>query len=84
MDIRAIAFDLDDTLLHSDGSISDYTVDVLQQAHARGIRILPASGRTRDSMWRAIPRLCGLLHFVQRRRGLDAGQDTDDAGTPPR
>lgn len=64
MDIPAIAFDLDDTLLHSDGSISDYTVDVLQRAHARGIRILPASGRTRDSMWRAIPRIAFADCFI--------------------
>lgn len=54
MSIRAIAFDLDDTLLRSDGSISPYTVEVLTRAAARGIRILPASGRTYGSMLRAI------------------------------
>ncbi len=50
MNIRAITFDLDDTLLRDDLTISDYTVRVMHRAAAEGIRILPASGRARDSM----------------------------------
>lgn len=50
MTTRAIAFDLDDTLLRDDRTISDYTVSVLAACAARGIRIIPASGRARDSM----------------------------------
>lgn len=50
MDIQAIAFDMDDTLLHDDGSISPYTLSVLRKAADRGIRIIPASGRTSSSM----------------------------------
>lgn len=57
MPIRAIAFDLDDTLLRSDAAVSDYTVDVLRRAAAQGFIILPASGRTRDSMWAAVKRI---------------------------
>lgn len=57
MSIRAISFDLDDTLLRSDGSISDYTADVLHRAAAKGIFIIPASGRTIGSMRRAVPRI---------------------------
>lgn len=60
MSIRAIAFDLDDTLLRSDGSISAYTLDVLRRAHQRGIHIIPATGRTRDSMWKA----AGCIDFA--------------------
>lgn len=60
MPIRAIAFDLDDTLLRSDGSISAYTVDVLTRAHERGIRIIPASGRTYGSMMKAIPAILDI------------------------
>ena len=51
MPVRAIAFDLDDTLLRSDMSISAYTLSVLHRAADQGIIILPASGRTRDSMY---------------------------------
>lgn len=55
--IKAIAFDLDDTLLRSDATVSDHTVDVLKTCSRQGIRILPASGRTRDSMWPTIRRI---------------------------
>ena len=64
MSIRAIAFDLDDTLLRPDASVSDYTVDVLRRAAERGIIILPASGRTRDSMWPAVQRIGCASAFI--------------------
>lgn len=57
MKTQAIAFDLDDTLLRSDRTISDYTVAVLRRASAQGIHILPASGRARDSMRPFVERL---------------------------
>lgn len=48
--VDAIAFDLDDTLLRDDRTISPYTLSVLRRAADAGIRVIPASGRTRDSM----------------------------------
>lgn len=60
MSIHAIAFDLDDTLLRSDGSISAYTVDVLRRVHERGVIIIPASGRTFGSMMKAVPPIIHL------------------------
>lgn len=45
-----VCFDLDDTLLHEDLSISDYTVNVLSRLSSLGIRIVPASGRAKKSM----------------------------------
>ncbi|MGN0778365.1 MAG: Cof-type HAD-IIB family hydrolase [Aristaeellaceae bacterium] len=48
--IQAVAFDLDDTLLRDDRTISAYTVAVLRKAAAMGIKIIPASGRARESM----------------------------------
>lgn len=50
MSVRAIAFDLDDTLLRDDRSISPYTISVLHRAAEKGILIIPASGRTSSSM----------------------------------
>lgn len=47
---QAIAFDLDDTLLRDDRSISPYTISVLRRAAEQGIRVIPASGRTGRSM----------------------------------
>ena len=64
MSIRAIAFDLDDTLLRSDLSVSAYTIDVLHRAAERGIIILPASGRTRDSMFPTVQRIGCASAFI--------------------
>ena len=47
---EAVVFDLDDTLLRNDRTISDFTVDVMRSLAGHGIRILPASGRARESM----------------------------------
>lgn len=64
MPIRAIAFDLDDTLLRSDLTVSDYTLDVLRRAAAKGVIILPASGRTRDSMFPTVARIGCASAFI--------------------
>ncbi len=50
MNIRAIAFDMDDTLLRDDRTISPYTLEVLRRAASEGVHIIPASGRARDSL----------------------------------
>jgi len=42
---RAIILDLDGTLLRSDGSVSDYTLEVLEECRRRGIRIIVATAR---------------------------------------
>ncbi len=46
----AIAFDLDDTLLRNNLTISQYTVSVLQAFRREGVKIIPASGRALMSM----------------------------------
>ena len=48
--MKAVAFDLDDTLLHDDLTISDYTVSVFRELHRRGFFVIAASGRSRFSM----------------------------------
>ncbi len=48
--MKAVIFDLDDTLLHDDLTISDYTVRVMRTLHDRGVHIIPASGRSHMSM----------------------------------
>ena len=42
---KAIVLDLDGTLLHSDGSISEYTLKILQECKNRGIYIVVATAR---------------------------------------
>ena len=43
--IKCIAFDLDYTVINSDGTMSDATRTVIEQAIAEGIEIVPVSGR---------------------------------------
>ena len=69
MSIQAIAFDLDDTLLRADGTVSEYTVSVLRACRERGILIFPASGRTRDSMWPTVERIGCAEAFISCNGG---------------
>lgn len=48
--IRAIVSDLDDTLVDEAGKLTPYTVQVLKRCIARGIHVIPASGRTQTSL----------------------------------
>ena len=48
--IKAAVFDLDDTLLRDDLSISYYSIRVFRRLHASGFLFMAASGRTRMSM----------------------------------
>lgn len=43
--IKAIIMDLDRTLLHTDKTISDYSISILKKCRERGIRIMAASAR---------------------------------------
>lgn len=43
--MKAIITDLDRTLLHTDKSVSKYTIDVLKKCHDQGILIMAASAR---------------------------------------
>lgn len=52
--IKLIACDLDGTLLHSDKSISDYTIKVLEECRARGIMIAFATARSERGAIRAV------------------------------
>ena len=44
---KAVILDLDGTLLHSDGSISEHTLRVLQKCKARGIYVVIATASIR-------------------------------------
>lgn len=62
--MKAIMFDLDDTLLRDDRTISEYTVSVMRRAAARGIHVIPASGRACHSMQRFVHQLDCASLFV--------------------
>lgn len=50
MQIKTIVTDCDDTLLTDDLTITPFTREVLKRAHAKGIRIILASGRAPASL----------------------------------
>lgn len=54
MAIRLIAFDLDDTLLRDDLTVSGEDIAAIRLAAERGIHILPASGRRLSAMGPAL------------------------------
>lgn len=59
MRIKAIIVDLDKTLLHTDKSISSYTVEVLKKCQNKGIKVLVATARPS----RAIQEYLKLIEF---------------------
>ena len=48
--MKAVVFDLDDTLLRDDLTISDYSVNVFRSLHQKGFYVIAASGRAQLSM----------------------------------
>ena len=59
-DVRLIAFDLDGTLLNSEKLLSERTLRALSEAWARGIELVPCTGRFFDAM----PKVVKDLPFV--------------------
>ena len=59
MDYRAIIVDFDRTLLHTDKTISEYTVKVLLDLQKSGIRLFAATARPE----RAITDYCEMIPF---------------------
>jgi hydroxymethylpyrimidine pyrophosphatase-like HAD family hydrolase len=74
--IQLLATDLDRTLLRGDKSVSDYTVRVLTQCRARGIKIAFATARSEAASARFSARFApdifisngGALRFCRRHR----------------
>ena len=59
--VRVLALDMDDTLLRSDGTISDPTLDLLQRWRAAGNLVVIATGRPPRSIAGSLPE---MLHDV--------------------
>ena len=61
MDIRLIAFDLDDTVLNSHKELTPRTEKALYAAHEAGIELVPATGRT----FAMIPSALQAMPFIR-------------------
>ncbi|WP_288776293.1 Cof-type HAD-IIB family hydrolase [uncultured Eubacterium sp.] len=62
--IKCIAFDLDHTVINSDGTMSDATRTVIGQAIAEGIEIVPVSGRAFATFPESIGQIEGISYAV--------------------
>ena len=62
--MNTVIFDLDDTLLHDDRTLSDFSVDVFQRLHKAGFRIIAASGRAQLSMKPYVDRLSCVSVYI--------------------
>lgn len=57
--VKTIVVDLDRTLLHTDKSLSEHTIEVLKECKKRGIKIMVATARP----LRATTQYCNLVDF---------------------
>ena len=64
LNIDTIVTDMDGTLLNPQRVISDYTLEVLNACKQKGIRVIPASGRTRASMRPHVERLNSGMPYI--------------------
>lgn len=62
--LKGIVFDLDDTVLRKDLSISDYTIRVLRKLHQSGYTVVAASGRAKLSMKPYVDQLACLDAYI--------------------
>lgn len=62
--IKMIGFDLDGTLLTTDKKLTEYTKDVLKRAIARGIEVVPATGRPISGMPKEIFHFPGVRYAI--------------------
>lgn len=87
---RLVATDLDGTLLHSDGTVTDRTREVLDALDARGITVVFVTGRPirwMDSLWHHVGdhglAICsngGIVYDVPGRSVLEARTIPRDVG----
>ena len=64
MAIRMIGLDLDGTLFNSRKQLTAHTRQVLERAAARGIVIVPATGRPRSGLPAVLEHLAGIRYAV--------------------
>lgn len=76
--IKCIAFDLDHTIVNSDGSISEATRRMISEAIAKGIAVIPVSGRAYDTFPEAIRQMQGISYVVTSNGAAVYDQRADE------
>ena len=75
--LKAVVFDLDDTLLRDDRTISAFTLNVLRELHRRGVAVIPASGRAQMSMHPFVDQI-GCSEYYISGNGAEIWRTADD------
>lgn len=76
--IRLIAIDMDGTVLRSDRTISQRTMDDLRQAIDQGIWVVPCTGRVHNNLPEPIQQLEGIHYVVSSNGANVADLDKDE------
>lgn len=78
LSIRLIAIDMDGTVLRSDRTISQRTMDDLEKAIAQGIWVVPCTGRVHNNLPEPIQKLQGVHYVVSSNGANVADLDKDE------
>ena len=70
MSIRLIALDLDGTLLDSQKQLSDRNRQALKACIARGIHVVPCTGRTAEGIPKMIKEIPGIRYAITVNGGM--------------
>lgn len=76
--IKCIAFDLDHTIVNSDGSISEATRKMIAEAITEGIAVIPVSGRAYATFPEAIRQMQGISYVVTSNGAAVYDRRTDE------
>ena len=75
MKIDTIVTDMDGTLLNPQSELSEYTLNVMAECKRRGIRLIPASGRTRASLREYVEQLDTGMPYISGNGSEIVGAD---------
>lgn len=81
MNYKCVIADLDGTLLHSDKSISSYTIEILEKLVASGVYFVTSTGRAFNSVPDEVKRIKGIKYHITSNgvviRDGNSGEITD-------
>ena len=80
--MKAIITDLDRTLLHTDKSVSDYTVNVLKKCREKGMLVIVASARPQRDMKKCVGEIEFDAMVVSNGARIIYGKDIIEADIP--
>ena len=72
-DIRLVALDLDGTVFNDEKEITPRTLEAIRAAIAKGVDVIPATGRVASGVPEAFLRIPGVRYALDFQRGQRGG-----------